>query len=83
MASKIEIELARKKIDETRGRGGANKSSYLSNVSILVCAICGRECDTDDGMIVAHSLTDEKPGHIDICSQCDIPEGYWGCGCGG
>lgn len=69
--------------DDTRGKRGANKSSVHLSHGNPKCHVCGREDDADL-MIVAHQIgEDSTSDHVDICSTCPIPEGFWGCGCGG
>lgn len=70
-----------------RGKSGANEATpyYTEGWGLHWCYIC--QSEDIKGAIVAHATgpfpCEGELDHILVCKKCDIPEGYYGCGCGG
>ena len=65
------------------GRRGANPSAFGTTDKRAICDVCGTE-KAIEYLIEAHGAGAISPrDHIRVCNACDIPDGYWGCGCGG
>lgn len=83
----------RKKDD--KGIRGANPACFVLVKSERYCNICGAyipedykdKFGKDDKLVMFHYLGKEKgeQDHLAICVPCfeQIPDGYYGCGCGG
>jgi len=62
---------------------GANPASFFTNNKVDVCDICKEEKDIDNLVIIHNNEVDMETNHLFICKECNMPENYWACGCGG
>lgn len=70
-------------MNNLRGREGANPATFASVSDYEECDVCHKKIATKK-LIIAHRLEgNEHPEHMFVCPACEIPEHYWGCGCGG
>lgn len=70
--------------NKIRGKRGANKANILTNDKTGRCMVC-HKLFMSDFLVVAHYLGDKEcsKDHDFVCPTCTIPEGWYGCGCGG